>query len=411
VKQVVVLGAGVVGVAVAHYLRQAGCAVTLIDKGTLGGACSHGNCGYVCPSHVLPHAGPGAINMVLGTMLQRNSPLSVRPRFDLHLFDWMMRFARKCDHTSMLHAGRALHALLGSSRRLYDDLLRDLEADWQTQGLLFVFHSPRAFEHYHETDALLRREFGLGATPYTGGKELTTLEPALRGDVSGAYHYATDAQLRPDRLMQSWKTRLLAEGVTLREGVTFQGFVRSGGVPLAARTDAGDIDADAFVVATGAWTPLLAKALRVRVPIEPGKGYSITLPRPEVCPRYPLIFEEHRVAVSPFSDGLRIGSTMQFAGYDTTTDPSRVQLLTDATRLYLREMPSGPVEETWWGWRPMVPDGLPVIGPAGPRVWLATGHGMLGLSLATATGKLLSEMMLGRPPHLDPRPFSLSRFT
>jgi D-amino-acid dehydrogenase len=322
----------------------------------------------------------------------------------------MMRFARKCDHTSMLHAARALHALLGSSRRLYDELLPDLDADWQTNGLLFVFHSPRAFEHYHETDNLLRREFGLGADRYAGGQELAGLEPALRGDVSGAYHYTGDAQLRPDRLMRAWKQRLLADGVVLREGVTFTGLVRSGGSPIAARTDAGDFEADAFVVATGAWTPLLARALRVRVPIEPGKGYSLTMPRPALCPRFPLIFEEHRVAVSPFADALRIGSTMQFAGYDTSTDPKRVQLLMDASRLYLREMPSGPVEETWWGWRPMVPDGLPIIGPAGKNLWLATGHGMLGLSLATGTGKLLSEQILGRPTHVDARPYAVSRF-
>ncbi|MFQ3593035.1 MAG: FAD-dependent oxidoreductase [Gemmataceae bacterium] len=401
-KKVVILGAGVVGVAAAHYLRQAGCQVTLVDQGNLGGACSHGNCGYVCPSHVLPHAGPGAINLVLSSLLQRNSPFSVRPRLDWHLFDWMMRFARKCDYCSLMRTAKALHALLSSSRRLYDQLLMDLEADWQTQGLLFVFQTRRAFEHYHHTDTLLRQQFHLGATPYAGGRELTTLEPA--------FHYAGDAQLRPDRLMRAWKVRLLEQGVTLQEGVTFFDFVRAGGVAVAARTNAGDLDADAFVVATGAWTPLLAKALRVRVPIEPGKGYSITLPRPSVCPRYPLIFEEHRVAVSPFRDALRIGSTMQFAGYDSSIDPRRVRLLTHAAQIYLRETPSGPVEETWWGWRPMVPDGLPIIGPAGPRVWLATGHGMLGLSLATATGKLLCEMMLDRPPHLDPRPYAVTRF-
>ncbi|MGL4555657.1 MAG: FAD-dependent oxidoreductase, partial [Gemmataceae bacterium] len=252
-------------------MRQAGCEVTLLDRGRLGGACSHGNCGYVCPSHVLPHAGPGAIGMVLRTMLQRNSPLSVKPRLDWDLFSWMLSFARKCDRSSMLRAGRALHALLGSSRRLYDGLLADLDADWQTHGLLFVFHTAQAFGHYREVDGLLRREFGIGATAYPEG-ELRGLEPALRGDVAGAYHYACDAQLRPDRLLNEWKNRLLSSGVTVREGVTFRSFVREGGRPVAARTDGGDVRADGFVVAAGAWTPLLADALRVRVPVQPGKG-------------------------------------------------------------------------------------------------------------------------------------------
>jgi D-amino-acid dehydrogenase len=409
VKHVAVIGAGVVGVACAHYLRRAGCEVTLLDRGRLGGGCSHANCGYVCPSHVLPYAGPGAIGMVLRTLFQRNSPLSVRPRLDWDLFDWMLRFARKCDHSSMLKAGHALHALFGASRRLYDELLTDIDADWQTQGLLFVFHSPKAFAHYREVDALMRREFGLAATPYPEG-ELHALEPALRGDVAGAYHYACDAQLRPDRLLREWKNRILSMGVMLREGVTFTGFTRSGGRPVAARTDAGEVQADAFVVATGAWTPLLADALRVRVPIQPGKGYSVTMPRPAVCPRFPLIFEEHRVAVSPFRDGYRVGSTMQFNGYDTTTDPARVRLLLDSARLYLRDPADGPIEETWWGWRPMVPDGVPIIGPAGPNVWLATGHGMLGLSLATGTGRLIADMITGARPHVDPAPYRVERF-
>ncbi|NBO91139.1 MAG: FAD-dependent oxidoreductase [Planctomycetia bacterium] len=421
-KHVAILGAGVIGVACAHYLRRAGYEVTLIDKGRLGGACSHGNCGYVCPSHVLPHAGPGAVKMVLRTLFQRNSPLSVKPRLDWNLFDWMLRFARKCDHTSMIRAGQALHRLLGASRRLYDELLADFDADWQTQGLLFVFHTKQAFDHYHEVDALMRREFGVGATPYPTG-ELQQLEPALRAEVAGAYHYPCDAQLRPDRLLSEWKKRLLADGVTIRENVLFTGFARSASRLVAARTEQGDIPADAFVVATGAWTPLLADELRVRIPIQPGKGYSVTMPRsastqgvdtprsPNPIPRFPLIFEEHRVAVSPFADGYRIGSTMQFNGYDESTDPARVQLLLDSARLYLHDPCKGPIEETWWGWRPMVPDGVPVIGPAGPNLWLATGHGMLGLSLATGTGRLVAEMIAGVATHVDPTPYRVQRFT
>src|SRR5262249_38665202 len=156
----------------------------------------------------------------------------------------------------------------------------------------------------------------------------------------------------------------------------------------------GDIQADAFVVALGAWTPQLSLELGCDLPIQPGKGYSITMSRPGVCPRLPMIFEEHRLAVSPFSSGYRIGPPMEFAGYDETMDRRRLSLLTEAAKLYLREPSTSPVQEEWWGWRPMVPDGKPIIG-ATPRmgnVWLATGHGMLGLSMAPATGKLITEL-------------------
>lgn len=412
-RRVVVLGAGVVGTACAHYLRDAGCEVTLIDRGRLGGGCSHANCGFICPSHVLPHAGPGAINMILRTLLQRNSPLAVRPRLDWSLFSWMWRFATRCDRSSMLRAARAIQALLDASRRMYDELFarEPLTDDWQTQGLLFVFHSRAAFDHYAEVDHLLRSELALPATPYAG-PALTELEPALKPEVAGAWHYACDAQVRPDRLLTGWKRSLLARGVDLREGHAFTGFVRSAGRPVAARTDQGDIPADEFVVALGAWTPLLARELRCPVPIQPGKGYSVTMPRPGLCPRYPLIFEEHRVAVSPFATGYRIGSTMELNGFDDRFDPRRIELLIDSARLYLREPVTSPVEEQWWGWRPMVPDGVPIIGPvpAQPNVWMATGHGMLGLSMATGTGRLVAELVTRTSPHVDPAPYAVTRF-
>ena len=158
------------------------------------------------------------------------------------------------------------------------------------------------------------------------------------------------------------------------------------------------------MVATGAWTPLLNRELGCRVPIQPGKGYSITMPRPALCPTFPLIFEEHRVAVTPFASGYRLGSTMEFAGYDDSLNRSRLAILTDAAKLYLKDPLAEPVEEEWWGWRPMTFDGLPVIdrAPAASNVLIAAGHNMLGLSMATATGKLVAELLAGAKPHIDP---------
>jgi D-amino-acid dehydrogenase len=152
--------------------------------------------------------------------------------------------------------------------------------------------------------------------------------------------------------------------------------------------------------------------LGCRIPIQPGKGYSLTMPRPAVCPTYPLIFEEHRVAVTPFASGYRLGSTMEFAGYDDTMNRSRLSILTDAAKHYLRDPLAEPMQEEWWGWRPMTFDGLPVIdrSPIMGNVLIAAGHNMLGLSMATATGKLVSEMLGAGPPHIDPAPYGLKRF-
>ena len=158
---------------------------------------------------------------------------------------------------------------------------------------------------------------------------------------------------------------------------------------------------------------MLNRELGCRVPIQPGKGYSLTMPRPAICPTHPLIFEEHRVAVTPFQSGYRLGSTMEFAGYDETMNRSRLAILTDAAKLYLRDPLAEPVQEEWWGWRPMTFDGLPIIdrSPAMSNVLIAAGHNMLGLSMAPATGKLVSEMLGEAQPHIDPGPYGLRRFT
>jgi D-amino-acid dehydrogenase len=411
--RVVVVGGGVIGAACAHYLNQTGWAVTVLERGEFGMGCSHANCGFVCPSHVLPLAAPGAVGTALRSLFRHDAPVRIKPRFDPALWLWLFRFARRCTMPHMLEAGRAVQALLNSSRRLYDDLMREeaLDCEWQTRGLLFVFQSGAAMEHYAETDQLLRRSFDLAAKRYDGDA-LLQLEPALKPGLAGGWLYENDAHLRPDKLMSSWHRALETRGVTVQTGCEMTGFVREGDGVRAVATSRGEVPADAVVVAAGALTPLLAEHLGCRLPIQPGKGYSITMPRPEVCPQVPLIFEEHRVAVTPLQSGYRIGSTMEFAGYDATLDRRRLDYLRAGASHYLREPFREPVQEEWFGWRPMTYDGKPIIdrSPTLANVWMAAGHNMLGLSMAPATGKLVAELVGRRPPHLDPAPYALSRF-
>lgn len=410
--RVVVVGGGVIGACCAYYLSRAGFSVIVLDRGRFGAGCSHANCGYVCPSHVLPLAGPGAVWSTLKTLFQRNSPLKVRPGVVLRDPGWFLRFARRCNERDMLAAGRGIQALLNSSRQLFDDLIRDeaIACEWETKGLLFAFRTTKAFEHYRHTDDLLRTQFNMPAKRFDRD-ELARLEPALSPGMAGGYLYQSDAQLRPDRLMSELNRLLAARGVQVREQCEVIGFKKLNGRIHAVQTTSGDIAGDHFVVATGAWTPKLNEILGCRVPIQPGKGYSLTMARPSLCPTYPLIFEEHRVAVTPFASGYRLGSTMEFAGYDESLNRNRLGLLTDAARIYLREPVAEPVQEEWWGWRPMTCDGLPIIDrvPAGENVVVAAGHNMLGLSMATATGKLVAEMLAGTTTHIDPSPFKLGR--
>jgi D-amino-acid dehydrogenase len=412
-NRVIVVGGGVIGTACAHFLRQAGAEVTLLDKGAVGQGCSHGNCGFICTSHVLPLAGPGILGKTLWTLLQRNSPLKIRLRFDPSLWSWLFCFARHCNARDMLQAGRAIQALLNSSRLLYSELMHShlLDAEWEERGLLLVFRTPAEMEHYAKTDRLLRESFNLPATRYDG-EALTALEPALKPGLAGAWYYEGDAHLRPDRLMQSWRSLLVEQGVIVQEQCEFLGFERNSRCVRGVRTTQGTLATDAVVIAAGAWTPLLNKHLGCRTPIQPGKGYSITMPRPARCPRIPLLFDEDRVAVTPMQSGYRLGSTMEFAGYDTSLNEKRLHLLREGARRYLHEPEAEPITERWWGWRPMVPDGKPIIGrpPALDNVIVAAGHGMLGVSMAPATGKLVAELLCGATPHLDPRPYRVARW-
>jgi D-amino-acid dehydrogenase len=412
-RDVVVIGGGVIGTACAYYLMRAGWRVTLIDRGQVGCGSSHANCGLVCPSHILPLAEPGMVAKGLKSLLQRNSPFAIKPRLDPALWSWLLHFAARCNESDMIEAGRAIQPLLDSSLPLYRELIEreSLDCEFEAKGLLFAYRTQEGMEEYAATDRLMSATFGCSARRYDGDA-LLELEPALKPKLAGGWYYHDDAHLRPDKLMKAWRSVLAAGGATIRENCAFQGFRLQDGQASAADTSQGELTGDVFVVAAGAWTPVLNKHLGCRVPIQPGKGYSLTMPRPAACPKIPLIFPETRVAVTPFQSGYRLGSTMEFAGYDESIRPERLQLLKTGVMEYLREPFCDPVQEQWFGWRPMTYDSVPIIdrSPKFDNVVIAAGHNMLGLSMAPATGKLVAELIDGSSPHIDPGPYRVSRF-
>jgi D-amino-acid dehydrogenase len=413
-RKVLIVGGGVVGTACAHYLTEAGCKVTIVDQGHHGRGCSHGNCGYISPSHVLPLTEPGIIRTALKSLFRKDSPFRVKPRLDLGLIRWFWKFGRRCNFRDMMAAAEGIQPLLLSSIELYRELLRqhDIECEWQERGLLYAYRSRERFEQYATTNVLMRDRFNEGARRLEAD-ELQAFEPALLPGLAGGWFYEHDAHLRADRLMTNWRTLLESRGVAIREQTAVAGLPRAGSAASGVRTATGEIlHADTVIVATGAWAPFLAEELGCRIPIQPGKGYSITMPRPAICPRTPMIFPETKVAVTPWESGYRLGSTMEFAGYDTTIHRARLDLLRNGARNYLREPYCEPVLEEWYGWRPMTWDSVPIIdrAPRWDNVYIAAGHNMLGLSMATGTGKLIRELVLGETPHLDPSHYRATRF-
>jgi len=345
-------------------------------------------------------------------MFRRTSPLYVSLAPDIKRIKWFLNFAKKCKSEHMAHAMRAREKILQSSKSLFETLFREeqLECDWEERGVLLVFKTRSAMQKYVQTNNHLK-PFDLDAVALTGD-ELFSLEPALQKNVCGAWFHKTDSHLRPDKLMQTWKHLLQKMGAAIEENCRLEALVSEQNRIFKAQTTRGDYTADEYVLTAGAWTPQITQHLGLNIPIQPGKGYSITMERPAVCPKIPCYFYEKSVVATPWKSGFRLGGTMEFSGFNSDILAGRIQNLISAAKEYLNEPAGQPIIEEWVGMRPMVYDDLPIIGrsPNQRNLVIATGHGMSGISMATGTGKLVSEIISGCEPHIDPTAFDVNRF-
>ncbi|KAA5547041.1 FAD-dependent oxidoreductase [Roseiconus nitratireducens] len=412
---VIIIGGGVIGCWTAWHLQQQGAQVTIVDRGPIGGGASFGNCGYICPSHVHPLCGPGAVRDGLRKLVHFDKSFSITPRWDPQLWRWLVDFAKHCNVNDFRHASQARHALLDSSMSLYREFAEDRRdrLRWQEQGLLTVHRHRGSLDAYESRARELQDEFGLNVQRYDADA-LCDLEPALRPGLAGGWYFPDDAHLSPSDLLAELRRELIQAGVQIREHCDVDELQRGNDRLDSIRLGSGEeLRADRFVLATGAEAGRFASILGCRIPVIPGKGYSITQPTPTDAPTIPMIFEQDHVAVTPLGDALRIGSTMQLAGFSRTLPRSRIDLLKRSARAHLVTPLSDSHENLWCGWRPMTPDGLPCIdhAPATSNVVVAAGNGMVGMASGAGTGRLAAELSLGRPPHIDATPFRLSRFS
>jgi D-amino-acid dehydrogenase len=409
---VLILGAGVIGLSCGLYLARSGREVTILDTIGPGAGASHGNCGTITPSHAPPLAKPGMVRQALEWMLRQDAPFYVRPRFDPVLWGWLLGFARRCNWRDFEHALAGKAHLLLQSRQLLGELIRaeGIDCEYRERGHLTVFRDPAALQAFEWWPRALR-SVGI-AVDALDGAALRQREPCLRDEVIGGYDTPIDAEFKPDRYVAGLARAAEAAGVRIECGVTVEAFEREGGRLSAVRTRAGARHARDVLIALGAWSPLWQRQLGIRLPIQPGKGYSITSERPARAPSVPIVCRERSVAITPWRESYRLGSTMEFSGYDNSLNRVRLDALVRGAAEYVVD-PIGQTRlEEWAGWRPMSIDDLPIIGraPGLAGAWLATGHGMLGMSMSAATGLLVSELMAGRAPSLDPTPYDPARF-
>ena len=410
-KRIVIIGGGIIGGMTAYFLEKQGWSVTIIEKDRFGCGASHGNCGLIVPNYTVPLNTPENLITGIRWMVKKDAPLFIRFRTEAAWIRWMIQFIRHCfsNHLQVAVDGRA--ALMADALSLYETLIQSekIDCDWDMAGTCHLFRSKRELAAYGpKTDRIQDPRSSM--TCLTESR-LRDWLPMVSAAVVGGWHDRQAAHFRPDTFMREWAGVLKRKGVDIVEQAEFIGFDKQYGRAVTARTDRSEFAADAFVVATGAWTPLLSHALGCRVPIQPGKGYSVTARFSGSVPALPLFFEETRVVLTPWVDRLRLGGTMEFSGYDDTVNRRRVNALFKATDQYLSIPMPDEIEEEWCGWRPITWDGVPIIDhlPGLDNVVLAAGHNELGLTMGPPTGRLVAEMLTDKKLSVDTSFFQLNR--
>lgn len=413
-REILIVGGGVVGLCVAYYAAERGLRVTVVERDAPGDeGCSFGNAGMVVPSHVVPLAAPGMVALGLRYMLSRESPFHVRPRPSLDLLRWGARFWRSANARHVARAAPLLRDLHLASRACFEELARAHDFGLVKRGLLMLCRTARGLEEEARA-AEHARTLGVPAD-VLGAAEAQALEPGVRLDVAGAVHYPLDCHLVPGRLMAALRESLERSSVRMLWNATVTGWQGRNGRVEAATTTQGDLGADEYVLAAGVWSDPVARDLGLRLPMQAGKGYSLTLPAPRRLPSLCALLSEARVAVTPMGSALRVGGTMELTGIDTAVDPARVRGIVTALPRYLPDFAPADFDgvAAWCGLRPCSPDGLPYVGRTRRfrNLTIATGHAMMGVSLAPITGRLVAEELAGESPTIDIAALSPDRYT
>lgn len=397
-KEIVIIGGGAVGLWCAWHLHQSGREVTIVDKGDFTDGCSFGNAGMIVPSHFIPMASPGIISKGIQWMFKKDSPFYIRPRLNLELAQWLWSFYKSSTTKHVAESVALLRDLHTESRELYRQLHQapGFSFGFEQKGILMLFKSVAA-EHEELEMADAAHQLGIDAIHLTPEK-LKQVEPGIQMDVRGAVHYPGDAHITPHEFMRQMVIHLKQEGVEFLSGKEITGIYDHGHTGVEISSVDGDIiQAQHLVVAAGSWSGKLLRRSGNRLPMQDGKGYSLTLERPFLKPSIPSILHEARVAITPMGDDLRISGTLEISGMDDQVNQHKVNSILKAVPAYYPEMKINDAGPVWFGYRPCTPDGMPYIGPlkSGSAVIMATGHAMMGLSLAPVTGRIVKEMLTG----------------
>ncbi|MBN9694097.1 MAG: FAD-dependent oxidoreductase [Verrucomicrobia bacterium] len=403
---VVIVGAGIIGLCSALYCARKGLTVTVIDRQPAQhDGCSFGNAGMIVPSHFVPLAAPGMVALGLKWMWNPESPFYIKPRLNRDLLDWGWKFWRAATPEHVRRSAPLLRDLNFASRTEYERFAGEPGQDFGLvrQGLLMLCRTPHALDDEAKY-AAQANALGVPAE-VLDARQTAALDPDITMAVAGSVYFPKDCHLSPGRFMAGIQAECIRLGVQFLWNAEVTELRRSGQQLDEVVTTQGAVPVEELVLAGGSWSPQLTERLGLRLPMQAGKGYSLTLPKPRQLPRLCSILTEARVAVTPMGPSLRLGGTMEIAGLNEDINPVRVQGIIKAVPQYFPEFRVGDFEgiQPWRGLRPCSPDGLPYLGRTRQyrNLTLATGHAMMGLSLGPITGKLVSELVLRERPSFD----------
>ncbi|MFT5109027.1 MAG: D-amino-acid dehydrogenase [Pseudoalteromonas tetraodonis] len=412
-REVIVVGGGVIGLSIAHYLARDGHAVRVIERApSLERSCSEGNAGMIVPSHFIPLAAPGVITQGLKWMLNPKSPFSLKPRLDFALARWIWLFWRHSTNRHVHNSETLLRDLSLESRRLHVELSEQGNFPLVQRGLLMLCQTQHGLDDEVEVAEAAHR-LGLEAEVFDR-KRLHELEPDTEINAIGGVWFPQDCHLAPDDFISALKSSISANGGEFIQAEASTLLQDSGRVRGIATADGEKFEAATTILAGGIETSTLARQASLDLPMQGGKGYSLTLPDPAHNPQICSLLKEGRVAVTPMGDQLRVAGTMEICGSDTSIAKSRLAgIIESFCRFYPQYDPADfQGLKPWVGLRPCSPDGLPYIGevPNHEGLIIATGHSMMGLSLAPVTGRLVAQLVTGETPSIDISKLAPGRF-
>jgi D-amino-acid dehydrogenase len=396
--RVAVVGGGVVGLSCAFALRRGGADVTVYERRSVGEGCSRGNTGWICPGLSAPLPAPGVMGGALRGMFHRDSPLLISPLLGAAFLRWSWGFWRASTPERYKAGLEATVALTKTAFSDYDDL-RDagVEFEMHSAGMLVAALTEPGLDEYAAMLAEAEEAGYDGPVRVISGDEARELDPALSAAVIGGVHAPSERYVRPESVSNGLAAWLRANGSKVEENT--------------AVGDLDELDADAVIVAAGAWSgELLGES---RFPMEAAKGYSITAKSSGTLPRHALYLSEGKVGTSTFGESLRIAGIFDLTGIDETLKRKRIDAIVRSSAAFLKDWEPEEIELEWAGLRPYPSDGLPVIGPVPGRregLYVATGHGRMGITLGPITGKLLAQIVLEGVAPRELEPFRIERF-